>query len=87
MYKNQDGWNAHDRYCFIKPIKREESFIFKNTIEEPLIGTMKYPNEYLTSKGVSVGDRVAFTPESEYEFTVDDEKLYRVYDHQLTMTL
>ena len=87
MYKNEDGWNAHDRYCFIKPIKKEESFIFKNTIEEPLIGTMKYPNEYLMSKGVSAGDRVAFTPESEYEFTVDDEKLYRVYDHQLTMTL
>jgi len=87
LYKNEDGWNAHDRYCFIKPIKREDSIIFKNTIEEPLIGTMKYPNEYLISKGVNVGDRVVFTPDSEYEFTVDDEKLYRIYDHQLTMIL
>ena len=87
MYKNDKGWNAHDKFCFVEPIKREESVIFKNTIEEPLIGTMKYPNDYLISKGVSVGDRVVFTPDSEYEFTVDDKKLYRVYDHQLTMTL
>ena len=34
-----------------------------------------------------VGDRVVFTPDSEYEFTVDDEKLYRVYDHQITVIL
>ena len=87
MYKNDEGWNAHSKFCFVEPIKREESVIFKNTIEEPLIGTMKYPNDYLISKGVNVGDRVVFTPDSEYEFTVDDEKLYRVYDHQITVIL
>jgi hypothetical protein len=87
MYKNKNGWNAHDRYCFVKPIKREESILFKNTIEEPLVGIMKYPNEYLKSQGISPGKKVMFTPESEYEFTVDDEKLYRIYDHQITMTL
>jgi hypothetical protein len=87
MYKNESGWNSHDRYCFIKPIKREESVVFKNTIEEPLVGTMKYPNDYLISMGVRAGDKIVFTPDSEYEFTVDDEKLYRIYDHQITMTL
>lgn len=87
MYKNKNGWNAYDRYCFIEPIKREDSIIFKNTIEEPLVGIMKYPNEYLISKGINTGDRVSFSPESEYEFTVDDEKLYRVYDHQVTIKL
>ena len=87
MYKNDKGWNAHDKFCFVKPIKREESIIFKNTIEEPLIGTMKYPNDYLISKGVSVGDRVVFTPDSEYEFDVDGEKLYRMYDHQITIKI
>jgi len=87
MYKNDNGWNAYDRYCFVEPIKKEDSVIYKNSIEEPLIGIMRYPNEYLTSMGLKPGDRVSFTPESEYEFTVDDEKLYRVYDHQITMSL
>jgi hypothetical protein len=48
---------------------------------------MKYPNEYLTSKGISSGDRVCFKPESEYEFNIDGEKLYRMFDHQITIQL
>ena len=87
MYKNDNGWNAYDKYCFVEPIKREESIIFKNTVEEPLTGIMKYVNKYLKSKGVSPGDRVSFTPDSEYEFLVDGEKLYRIYDHQITMSV
>lgn len=85
MYKNENGWNSYDRYCFVKPVPTEESYIFKPFSEEPLVGEMKYPNEYLLSKGVNAGDRISFKPESEYEFTVDGEKLYRMYDHQVTM--
>jgi len=51
------------------------------------MGTRVYPNGYLTSKGVKKGDQVVFTPDSEYEFNVDGEKLYRVFDHQITMKL
>lgn len=85
LYKNEKGWNSYDKYCFVKPIPAEESYIFKPFSEEPLVGEMKYPNEYLISKGVSAGDRISFKPDSEYEFTVDGEKLYRMYDHQITM--
>ena len=85
MYKNENGWNSYDRYCFVKPVPTEESYIFKPFTEEPLVGEMKYPNDYLLSKGVKAGDRISFKPESEYEFTVDGEKLYRMYDHQITM--
>ena len=87
MYKQDGEWYAHDRYCFIKPVKTEESFIYKDVKEEPLVGIMKYPNKYLLSKGVNSGDKVSFKPESEYEFLVDNEKLYRIYDHQITMKL
>lgn len=87
MYKQDDVWHCHDRYCFVKPVKKEESFISKLGTEEPLVGEMKYPNDYLKSKGVKQGDRICFKPESEYEFTVDDEKLYRMYDHQITLIL
>ena len=87
MYKHNDQWVCHDRYCFVKPVPVEESFIMKLGKEEPLIGIMKYPNKYLSSQGVKHGDRISFKPNSEYEFTVDDEKLYRMFDHQITRKL
>jgi len=87
MYKRNGEWHTHDRYCFVKPVPAEESYIFKPFSEEPLIGIMKYPNEYLKSKGINKGDKVSFKPDSEYEFDVDGEKLYRMYDHQVTIKL
>ena len=87
MYHDGTQWNAYDRYCFIKPTEVQESFLYKNIKEEPLVGIVKYPNEYLISQGVKKGDLVSFKPDSEYEFQVDDEKLYRMFDHQITMVL
>lgn len=87
MYHDGTQWNAYDRYCFVEPIPVEDSYIYKNTKEEPLVGIIKYPNEYLLSKGVNEGDKVCFKPESEYEFEVDGTKMYRMFDHQITMVL
>jgi len=87
MYKHGDEWHSYDRYCFVKPIPAEDSYMFKPFSEEPLMGEMVYPNDYLKSKGISSGDRVCFKPESEYEFNVEGEKLYRMYDHQITVKL
>jgi hypothetical protein len=87
MYKQDGVWNSYDRYCFVKPIPAIDSYIKKPFSDEPLIGIMKYPNDYLLSKGIKQGDFVSFAPDSEYEFTVDDEKLYRMFDHQITMKL
>ncbi len=87
MYKQDGRWHAHDRYCFVRPIDVKDSYIFKPISEEPLVGEMMYPNEYLKSRGISQGDVVCFKPESEYEFSVDGEKMYRMYDHQITVKL
>ena len=87
MYKHKDQWHAHDRYCFVKPVSTEDSYIFKPFSEEPLVGVMKYPNNYLKLKGVKKGDKISFQPESEYEFIVDGEKLYRMFDHQIALLL
>lgn len=87
MYKKGSTWNAYDKYCFVKPIDAIESYIKKPFSEEPLMGVMKYSNEYLRSKGINEGDHVAFCPDTEYEFTVDGELLYRIYDSQITMKL
>lgn len=86
MYHDGDKWNAYDRYCFVSPVPAEECFLHKPT-HEPLMGRMEYPNDYLISKGVIQGSLVSFTPDSEYEFDVEGETMYRVFDHQITMKL
>ena len=87
MYKQKGEWFCHDRYCFVKPVEKQESYLVKNHKEEPLVGTMKYLNDYLLKQKVNKGDKIIFQPESEYEFVVDGEKLYRMYDHQITVVL
>jgi len=87
MYKQKGKWHSHDRYCFVEPIAKEDSFLFKRFTEEPLMGKMKYPNEYLLSKGVMPGSKVSFKPDSEYEFEINGKKLYRMFDHQITLLL
>ena len=58
MYKQGSTWNAYDRFCFVKPIPATESYIKKPFSEEPLMGIMKYPNEYLLERGIKAGDMV-----------------------------
>ena len=87
LYKKNFKWFAHDRYCFVRPIPATKSFIMKPFKEEPLMGEMVYPNDYLISQGIQSGDLICFKPDSEYEFDVDGEKLYRMFDHQITIKL
>jgi len=87
LYKQDGKWHTYDRYCFVKPIPATESYIKKPFTNEPLMGEMRFPNAYLVSQGIRPGDKVCFKPDSEYEFEVDGEKLYRMYDHQITMVL
>jgi hypothetical protein len=87
MYKKGSTWNAYDRYCFVKPVPAINSYIKKPFTNEPLMGEMVYPNDYLLTHGVKAGDLVCFSPDSEYEFIVDEQTLYRMYDHQITIKL
>jgi hypothetical protein len=87
LYKHKDDWMTYDRYCFVEPVDVEDSYIYKATSKEPLVGTMRYPNEYLLSQGVNPGDKVAFKPESEYQFEIDGVKMFRIYDHRITVKL
>ena len=84
----QDGrWTAYSKYCFIKPVEAKESFLGKTGKEEPLVGTIKYINKELIELGVKVGDEISFVPESDYEFNINEEKLYRMYTENITMIL
>ena len=87
MYGRDGQWFAHDRYCFIKPIEKKSKTIDTNDKEEPLMGEMLYPNAYIASKGVCPGDIVGYKPNCNYEFVIDDQRMYRLFDHQISMTL
>ncbi len=82
-YKRNGEWKCLDEYCFVKPIKEDSKWSVLR--ERKLLGELVYSNEYLKSLGLSVGDVVGFSPDSEYEFNIDDEKLYRVLSNQITI--
>ncbi len=87
LYKHDGKWHAHDRFCFVKPIKVTKSMLLKRGVEEPLVGEIRYINQQLLNMGLNEGDTVVFEPESDYEFTVDGEKLYRMFTNNITMTI
>ena len=82
LYKNKNEWKAPKGYSFVKPI--ESNNIFNLNKELPSIGVVKYLDEHFYSQ-IQQGDLVGFTPGSEYEFIVDDERLYRVRSQSLTI--
>jgi hypothetical protein len=51
------------------------------------MGKMKYINKTLQERGIKEGDLVTFRPDTEYEFNVDGQKLYRMFDNHITMVL
>jgi hypothetical protein len=88
LYKRDNEWKAHSRYCFVMPEKRMDNYILsKIGNEEYLRGTLVYPNQDLIDKGLNSGDKVAFTPESEYEFEIDGVTLYRMYSKNVCIEL
>ena len=87
LYKKDYDWITFDKYCFVKPIEKKESFLSKSGRYEPLTGEIVYPNDYLKSQGIKSGDTVIFQPDSEYEFYVDGQVLYRMYDSNITIKM
>jgi hypothetical protein len=80
LYKKESGdWKAADGYCFVKPIRHiSKSGLIDNEKEQPLIGILKYGNSSLEQLGFNEGDLIGFTPNSEYEFLIENQRLYRM---------
>ena len=78
-YKRNNKWTPLDDYCFVKPIKPYD--MFDTNKEQALMGVIKYTNKNLPE----VGSLVGFTPNSEYEFIIDNERLYRVRTKDITI--
>ena len=78
LYKKFWEWKAVPGYCFVKPIKSFDKFNIDQ--EQPLMGIVEY-----TDGVYNKGDLVGFTPNSEYEFVINKQKLYRVYTKFITI--
>ena len=89
MYKRNNDWTAMPGYCFVNPIEANDKW---ETKEEPLKGIVVYTDG---SDFVTKGELVGFTPYSEFEFIVDNKRLYRIklndisikYEHKGTEKL
>ena len=80
-YKRNNKWNSLDGYCFVKPIKSLNKLSVDT--EQPLVGIIKYTDRKL--KMIEEGDLVGFTPNSEFEFIIDGERLYRVLTNEISI--
>ena len=78
LYKRNEKWKAPKGYCFVKPLKAIDKFNVES--EKPLQGIIKYSDDT-----VKINDLVGFRPNSEYEFIVDGERLYRVLSNFITI--
>ena len=88
LYKKSNEWKAYDKYCFVKPIAKKQSYIIGSGVnKEPLQGELVYINNQLKDLGLSVGDTVCFEPHSEYSFNIDGQDLYRMFTQNITIKL
>ena len=84
LYKSEDtDWRASKGYCFVKPIVSKNNL--DTNIEEPLIGVLKYLDDGLETTGLQKDDLVGFSPDDEYEFVIDGQRLYRVMTQFITI--
>ena len=74
LYKNNTGWHSFGDRCFIQPIKDNNSLTLNK--ERSLIGILKYGNSSLEAIKINEGDLVGYTPNSEWEFLIEKERLY-----------
>jgi hypothetical protein len=74
LYKNNKGYHSFGDRCFIQPIKDNQDLTLDK--ERSLVGILKYGNSSLNKLEIIPGDLVGYTPNGEWEFLVDNERLY-----------
>ena len=74
LYKTDTEWKSFGDRCFVKPLKNID--YLKLDKEQKLIGILKYGNDSLKALEINPGDLVGYTPFGEYEFIIDNQRLY-----------
>tara|TARA_R110000868_G_scaffold116747_2_gene310497 strand:+ start:489 stop:1112 length:624 start_codon:yes stop_codon:yes gene_type:complete len=74
LHKTSEKWKTLNDRCFIKPLKNKSNL--STNKERELIGILKYGNSELESLGLHEGDTVGYKPYGEFDFVVENERLY-----------
>tara|TARA_R110000851_G_C12894758_1_gene547518 strand:- start:32 stop:637 length:606 start_codon:yes stop_codon:yes gene_type:complete len=74
MYKSENNWNTFNDRCFVKPIVNNDDLTLDK--ENKLVGILKYGNSSLEAIKITPGDVVGYVEGCEYEFFIDNERLY-----------
>ena len=74
MYGDLGNWKAFGDRCFVMPLKNNDYLTLDK--EQKLIGILKYGNSSLDALKISPGDLVGYTPFGEFDFIIDDQRLY-----------
>ena len=74
LYKKADTWKSFGDRCFVAPVKNKDVLSSEKTTN--LIGILKIGNSSLEGSGINPGDIIGFTPNSEWEFVIDDQIMY-----------
>jgi hypothetical protein len=85
LYKHNNQWKAPGNFCFVKPILKKEKQIISDEKEQKRIGILKYGNSSLEAFKIHEGDLVGFSPSSEYEFIIDENRFYRMRTNDITI--
>ena len=76
---------AVDNYVFVSPVIEEKKWI--GEVEQEHIGIVVYNNEVLKKLGIKSGDKIVFGTDSEYEFNIYGQRLYRVRTNRILAKL
>ena len=81
MYSNGKDWKCTEGYCFVSPVDYVQSGDLYRTEKkkEEHVGLIKNSSIY------APGTRIGFTKNSEYEFEIDDEKVYRMWEADICL--
>jgi co-chaperonin GroES (HSP10) len=74
MHGDFGNWKAFGDRCFVMPLKNNSSLTLDK--ERKLIGILKYGNSSLNALKINPGDLVGYTPYGEFDFIIDDQRLY-----------
>ena len=75
--------NSHLNYCFVKPVLNKQKFSINK--EQPNVGIVKYSNSSLEALKITPGTLITFTPNSEFEFIVEGERLYCMKSNDIAL--
>ena len=83
MYDNGNGWKTTEGYCFVSPVDytQDDEIYRSDKQKEEHVGVIVNSSIY------SEGTKIGFTRNSEYQFTIDDKKIYRMKDSDICIKM